>query len=145
MKLSTRIRYGARAMLDLAHYYGSNPVYLKDVARRQEISLKYLDRIFSSLKARGLVRTIRGPKGGYTLNSPPEKITLGQIMEALDGPVELVACVHHEDNCHRSESCLMRQVWQDLGENMKKMLNSTSLQDLLTRGSRDKHSKMYYI
>jgi len=147
MKLSTKVRYGTRAMLDLACHHGNSPVLLKDIARRQEISVKYLDRILSSLKAQGLVKTLRGAKGGYILNKPPAKITLKQIAEALEGPLELVECVSNKDFCHRVNSCAMHDIWYELGKAMEVVLKTTTLEDLVIRDKKKKKSSssMYYI
>lgn len=146
MKLSTKVRYGTRAMLDLATYYGNGPVLLRDIAQRQEISLKYLDRILSSLKAAGLVKTLRGAKGGYVLNSPPSKITLKQILEALEGPLDLVECINNKNFCHRVNLCVMHDIWHELTKTMEAVLKSTTLGDLVVKDkNKKKVSKMYYI
>jgi len=146
VKLSTKVRYGTRAMLDLASFYGHGPVFLKDIAKRQEISLKYLDRILSSLKAAGLVKALRGAKGGYVLTNPPVKVTLNQIVEALEGPLELVECVSNKNFCKRVDFCVAHDIWYELGKSMETVLKTTTLEDLLNR-DRDKKkvSKMYYI
>lgn len=147
MKLSTKSRYGARAMLDLALHYRDKPVLLKDIAIRQEISLKYLDRILSSLKAAGLVKSLRGARGGFTLTKPPAKITINEIVEALEGPLELVECVNNKDFCHRINICVTRDIWSELGKVMGTVLKTTSLEDLVIRDKKKRRvsSAMYYI
>ena len=147
MRLSTKVRYGTRAMLDLAVHYGNGPVLLKDIARRQEISLKYLDRIFSSLKTASLVKSLRGAKGGYILNNQPSKITVKQILVALEGPLDLVECVRDKDFCHRIHSCVMHDIWYELGKAMELVLETTSLEDLIIRDKKKKRisGSMYYI
>jgi Rrf2 family protein len=147
MKLSTKVRYGTRAMLDLAAHYGNGPVFLKDVSRRQEISLKYLDRILSSLKTAGLVKTMRGAKGGYVLNYPPSKITLIRIVEVLDGPLNLVECVGNKNFCRRVNFCVMRDIWYELGRAMVVVLKTTTLEDLVIRERKKRKASgsMYYI
>lgn len=147
MKLSTKVRYGCRAMLDLAVHYGNGPVLLKDIAKRQEISLKYLDRILSSLKAGGLVKSLRGAKGGFVLNSPPSKVTVKEIFEALEGPLNLVECVKDKNFCHRVNFCVMRDIWYELGKAMDMMLKNTTLEDLLIRDKKKRRisGSMYYI
>ena len=146
MKLSTRVRYGSRAMVDLAQTYGNGPVLLKDIAKRQEISLKYLDRILASLKAGGLVKTARGSKGGYALNRPPSKITLRHIAQALEGPLELVECIHNKNYCHRINACVMNDIWRELNKTMEAVLERQTLEDLVNRSKeKKKRSKMYYI
>ena len=146
MKLSTKVRYGTRAMLDLAVHYSDEPVLLKDIAKRQEVSLKYLDRIFSSLRAAGLVKSLRGARGGFILNIPPSRITVNQILEALEGPLELVECVKNKNFCHRVDSCVARDIWHEVGKSMEAVLKAKTLEDLVIR-DRDKKrvSKMYYI
>jgi Rrf2 family protein len=133
-------------MLDLACCYGNGPVLLKDIAGRQEISLKYLDRILSSLKAAGLVKTLRGAKGGYALNHAPSKITIKQITEALEGPLVLVECIDNINFCHRMNSCVTHDVWCELSKVMEAVLKTTTLEDLVIRYKEKKKSpKMYYI
>ena len=147
LKLSTRVRYGTRAMQDLAAHYGSGPVLLRDIAKRQEISLKYLDRILVALKAAGLVKSHRGSKGGYVLNQKPVKITVIQIVEALEGPIELVECVASKNFCNRVNSCVMHDIWCELGQAMRGVLKTTTLEDLLIRGRKKNRTSegMYYI
>lgn len=147
MKISTKVRYGTRAMLDLALHYGDGPILLKDIARRQDISLKYLDRICSSLKAAGLVNSLRGSKGGYVLNKPPSKITISQIVEALEGPLVLVECVKDKNFCRRTDFCVTRDIWHELGKAMDIVLKTTSLEDLVTRDKKKRKvsGSMYYI
>ncbi|KPK97573.1 MAG: hypothetical protein AMJ95_08340 [Omnitrophica WOR_2 bacterium SM23_72] len=146
MKLSTKVRYGTRAMLDLACNYRNGPVLLKDISKRQEISLKYLDRILSSLKAAGLVKTLRGAKGGFALNHPPSQITIKQIAEALEGPLELVDCLHNKTFCRKVNSCVMYDIWSELNKAMEVVLKTTTLEDLVMReNQKKKMSEMYYI
>jgi len=147
MQISTKVRYGTRAMLDLALHYGNGPVLLKDIARRQEISLKYLDRICSSLKAAGLVKSLRGSKGGYVLNKPPSKITISQINEALEGSLVLVECVNNKNFCPRVNFCVTRDIWQELGKTMDSVLENTTLEDLVARDRKKRRisDSMYYI
>lgn len=147
LKLSTRVRYGTRAMLDLAVHYGSGPVLLKDISGRQSYSLKYLDRILVALKTAGLVKSLRGAKGGYVLNRKPSDITMIQILEAIDGPIELVECVADKNYCNRIGSCVMHDIWCELGKAMEGVLKTTTLEDLIIRDKK-KHKasgRMYYI
>lgn len=146
MKLSTKVRYGTRAMLDLACYYRNGPVLLKDISKRQEISLKYLDRILSSLKAAGLVKTLRGAKGGYILNLPPAQITIKQIAEALEGPLALVDCLYSKTYCRKVSSCVTHDIWCELNKAMEAVLKTTTLEDLVVReNQKKKTSETYYI
>jgi Rrf2 family protein len=146
MKLSTKVRYGTRAMLDLACHYGTGPVLLKDISKRQEISLKYLDRILSSLRAAGLVKTSRGARGGFVLNHPPSEVTLKQIVEILEGPLALVECLSNKNFCHRINSCVTHDIWLELSKALEGVLKTTTLEDLVIRDEeKEKTSKMYYI
>lgn len=147
MKLSTKVRYGTRAMLDLASTHGNGPVLLKDIAKRQEISLKYLDRILSSLKTAGLVRALRGSKGGYSLTKEPSQITLKQILEALEGPLELVECINHHDSCRRVNFCVTHDVWSEIEKTMEARLDATTLEALVIKDADKKNHvvEMYHI
>jgi Rrf2 family transcriptional regulator, cysteine metabolism repressor len=147
LKISTKVRYGIRAMLDLAMHYGNRPVLLKDISHRQGLSLKYLDRILVALKVVGLVKSLRGAKGGYVLNEKPAKITMYQILKALEGPIELVGCVSNKSYCHKNGSCVMHDIWNELGRAMEGTLKSTSLEDLIIRERKKNRNseRMYYI
>lgn len=133
MKLSTKGRYGARLMLDIAHYYEQGPVFLKDVAKRQGISEKYLGHLIPPLKAVGLINSSRGAHGGYTLSKPPQEITLAEIIQALEGNLALVECVARPDVCNRGNFCIMRDIWQEMRQKMMGVLESNTLQDMLDR------------
>jgi len=148
MKMSTKGRYGLRAMMDLAANQKDDvPVFLSDVAKRQEISEKYLEHIFTALRAAGLVRTVRGRKGGFLLSRPPAQITARAIITALEGPCRLVDCVDKPDVCPRSATCASRDVWTLLGGKMDEFLSGLTL-DQLARMQEEKSGKgsaMYYI
>jgi len=119
-----------RAMVDLALNYGREPVLLKDIARRQEISLKYLDQIVSALRIRGLVRTAKKRHGGYLLSKPPSKIKALEVMEALEGSLAPVECVEDPAICHRSEMCVTINLWKKLQDSMRAVLEDVTLDDL---------------
>ena len=110
MRLSTKGRYGTRAMLDLALNFGKEPVLLRDIARRQEVSEKYLEHSVSALRKAGLVRSIRGARGGYVLAKPPSEIRLSEIMEVLEGSMAPVDCVDDAHVCHRANLCVSREL-----------------------------------
>jgi Rrf2 family cysteine metabolism transcriptional repressor len=133
MKLSTKGRYAMRAMLDLAKHYGEGPVLLKDVARREDISERYLEHLFLSLKAAGLVNSVRGAHGGFALSRPPGDIKLMEIMLVCEGQMSLVECVTDPDMCSRSPRCATRDVWTELKNAMEKVLDSQTLEDLVER------------
>ncbi len=140
MKVSTRIRYGVRLMLSLAENWGKGPVLLKEIARDEEISEKYLSLIVIPLRTKGLVNSIRGARGGYTLARPPEEITVEQIMEAIEGRLSLVDCISDSARCSRAEECVTRDVWAALGDTITRTLDSVSLDRLvqMKKGKTDK-------
>lgn len=131
MKISTKGRYALRLMLDLALQDNGEPVRLKDVAARQEISLKYLEQIISVLQKLGYVKSIRGPQGGYRLAKPPETYTAGMILQAIEGdmaPVSCLAKVH--DSCPREADCVTLRLWRELDDAIKGVLEKYTLADL---------------
>ena len=148
MKVSTKGRYGLRAMMDLAiHQTGSTPIYLSSIAKRQDISEKYLEQIFATLQGAGLVRTVRGRNGGYLLTRPASKIALSEIFTALEGPCNLVTCVTDPSTCGRAEGCATKELWQMLGDRIEKALSGMTLADLAERQKEmgDQEAPMYYI
>jgi Rrf2 family protein len=132
MRLSTRGRYAARAMYDLALHSQKGPVSLRTISARQEISEKYLEQLFLKLRRKGLIRSVRGPGGGYLLGKEARKITVGEILRAVEGPLMPVFCVDDPPNkrCHRAEDCRMREFWQELGRKILDCLDSQNLEDL---------------
>ncbi len=147
MKLSTRGRYGTRALLELALHQGEGPILLRDIARRQEISLPYLEHLITPLIAAGLVLSTRGPRGGVLLAKPAEEIKLSEVVQLLEGPIAPVECVNNPDTCNRSELCAIRDTWSELKKAMIDVLDSTTLQDLAERQRTKEGLKevMYYI
>mgnify|MGYP001591375229 CR=1 FL=1 len=133
MKLSTKGRYGMRAMLDLAQHYDDGLVLVKDVARRQEVSERYLEHLFLSLKTAGLVKSVRGAHGGFTLARSPNKIKLMDIISVSEGPLALVDCVVDASVCPRSSKCATRDLWHELQSAMGEVLGNLTLQDLIER------------
>jgi len=147
MKLSTKGRYGARFMLDLALHYGNGPVFLKDIAARQEISEKYLGHLITPLKAARLINSTRGAHGGYSLAKAPDEITLAEVLEAVEGNLDLAECVSNSDSCNRIDCCVTRDIWTDISKKILGTLRSTTLQDMSERQMEKKqaHSLMYSI
>jgi Rrf2 family protein len=131
MKLSTRVRYGVRLMLSLAENWGNGPVLLRDIARREEISEKYLSLIVIPLRTKGLINSTRGAHGGYTLARPPEEITIEQILEAIEGRPSLVDCIGNSSRCSRADECVTRDVWAALGDTITQALDSVNLHQLI--------------
>jgi len=133
MKMSTKGRYGVRLMLDLALHNGEGPVLLKDIARRQGISEKYLWNLINPLKTVGLVQSIRGARGGYKLAKKPSEISLKDIIRVLEGPLCLVDCVENPSTCERSPTCITRDVWCEASQNFMKTLENMTLEKMLER------------
>ncbi len=146
MRLSTKGRYGARLMLELALNYGNGRVLLKDIARRQEISEGYLEHLLPPLKAAGLVNSARGPHGGYMLAKAPSEITLREVVQVLEGSLSPAECVDTPSVCQRVHSCVTRDIWKELGEKISHTLESVTLRDMveMQRGKAEA-SPMYNI
>ena len=133
MKLSTRTRYGIRAVLDLAESYGQGPLQLKVIAKHQNISVKYLEQIIATLKSGNFIRSIRGPRGGYILAKAPNQIKLSEVFDCLEGPVTIVECVEDEDYCARAIDCVAKQLWTQVHKAVRNVLDSVTLKDLVDR------------
>jgi Rrf2 family cysteine metabolism transcriptional repressor len=133
MKLSTKIRYGARAMVTLASHYGEGSIELKEIARREDISLKYLEQVIIPLRTAGLVKSVRGAKGGYSLAKPPSEIYLKEIFEALEGPVHLVECLRDPSVCQKISSCVTREIWKEVSEAISRIFGSVTLEEMVRR------------
>lgn len=131
MKLSTRARYGTRALLDLALHSGQEPVLLKDIAQRQDVSLPYLEHLITPLIAAGIVRSTRGARGGISLLKDPQEIKLSEVIQFLEGSITPVECVTHPEICPRSDFCITRDIWGELQKAMNGVLETTTLQDLV--------------
>ena len=131
MKLSTKSRYGTRLMLDLARHYGDGYVQLKDIAAREDISLKYLEQIMIPLRKAKLVESVRGAGGGYRLAHPPEDISVGQIVALLEGGARLIDCGTKSGSCRRSAQCATRNLWMETAQVLYEKLNRTTLLDLI--------------
>lgn len=139
MKLSTRSRYGVRLMLSLARSYGQGPLFLKDIAKTEEISEKYLSLIIIPLRGVGLVSSTRGSHGGYTLARAPEKITLKEIVDVLEGNC-IVDCIKDPAACSRVETCASRDIWKLLEGRISETLEGITLQHLVAM-NREKAEK----
>ena len=134
MKLSTRSRYGTRMMLDMAQHYDEGPIQIGDIAKRQDISVKYLEQLIIPLKKANYVESVRGPKGGHMLAKSPEKITVGEIVELLEGGINLSRCIENPRICDRSDTCLTRGVWETATRAMYDKLNSITLSKMIKTG-----------
>ena len=133
MKLSTRARYGTRALLDLALHRGEKPVQLRDIAQRQQISTQYLEHLISPLLAAGILRITRGARGGIWLARDPIEVRLIEVIQLLEDSIAPVDCLNDPDTCPRSDACVTRDVWGELNKAMTEVLEATTLQDLVER------------
>ncbi len=131
MKLSTRSRYGTRIVLELARHFGEEPLQVSEIARVQQIPVKYLEQLIRTLKQADLIRSVRGSKGGHQLNRKPSEITIGYIVRLFEGQTDLVACVSVPENCNMAEDCRVRQVWREATEAMYEKLDGITIADLL--------------
>lgn len=132
MKISTKGRYALRLMLDLATNNTGEPVSLKDVARRQGISDKYLEQIISVLNKAGYVKSVRGAQGGYLLRRDPSEYTVGMILRLTEGSLAPVACVEDDEVvCDRMDACVTAIVWKKINEAINGVVDSITLQDLV--------------
>jgi len=138
MKLSTRTRYGVRAILELAENYGKGPLKLKLIAEHQEISVKYLEQLMAVLKSTGIVRSVRGPSGGYVLAKNPNEIKVSDCFNCLEGPVITTECVDNSSFCTRTADCVARQLWTDVQNTVMDLLRSITLQSLIDKTKKDK-------
>jgi len=132
MKMSTRGRYGLRAMLELARRFGESPVLMSHLAESEGLSRKYLHALLTALKSAGMVRSIRGAGGGFVLARPPSEIRINDILHAVEGPLCLVECVEDKRVCDKSNRCTARRVWQELSGVIEDLLANVTLDDLIT-------------
>ena len=134
MKLSTKSTYGLRAMVNLAIYYRNGSVSISDIAVRENISAAYLEQLLNRLRRSNLIKSLRGPNGGYVLARRPETITVGDIVRILEGDTAPVYCVTKERSakrfCARSKKCVTRGVWEKLAKAIDGVLDSINLEDL---------------
>lgn len=131
MRMSTRVRYGTRALVDIAEHHGNGPVCLRDIAHRQKVSQPYLEQLILLLKAAGLVRSIRGARGGFILARDPAEISMMEVMTTLGWEAKVVDCVGDPGSCSRADACGMRNFWCRLSDAVSKVVSSTTLADLV--------------
>ncbi|MDD5614485.1 MAG: Rrf2 family transcriptional regulator [Candidatus Omnitrophica bacterium] len=144
MKLSTRSRYGLRLMFELALDYGNGPVFLKDIAKKEDISDKYLSQLVIPLKSSGLINSIRGAHGGYILSRSPADISVKDVIEVLEGDLNPVECVKDSSLCNRVSLCPTRNIWHKLSEKIKEVLESFTLEDLVKEYKSGKNGLLMY-
>jgi Rrf2 family transcriptional regulator, iron-sulfur cluster assembly transcription factor len=157
VKLQAKTRYGVQAVFDIAFQMAGNPTQAKDIARREGIPLRYLEQIFQDLKRAGLVDSRRGPRGGYYLRKPPEQIRLGDIVRALQGPIDELFAPDEESSTAANDARPARShlvtssVWRELAEHVTRWFDEISVADLVKRGGElgvqrgDKRAPMYFI
>jgi len=133
MRVSTKGRYGLRVLLDIALYQGDGVVALHDISRRQAISQKYLWQVINPLKAAGLLRSVRGAHGGYSLARRPEEISLRDVVSILEGDTSVVACVGKPETCERSSGCTTRGAWAEVEGKLNDALSGITLAVLVER------------
>ena len=139
MKVSTRGRYGLRAMVELAKHEGEGAIPLRKIAENQNISEQYLEQLFSNLRKSQLVKSVRGAKGGYMLASPPEETSVKEVIAALEGPIAPTDCVLDNDNsCENEKDCSTHDLWDRLQDCIIEMLDSVTLADLMKNSSKSK-------
>jgi Rrf2 family protein len=134
-----------RAILELALEYGKEPLQIKTISNREDISNKYLEQLIAMLKSAGLVRSIRGPRGGYVLAKPPAEIKLKDVFLTLEGPMTPAECLDHPEYCSRCTDCATREIWQELQDAIFGVLESITLADLVERSLRSKKTGIYHI
>ncbi len=135
MKLSTRGRYGLKAIYELAAHYGDGPIPLKDIASSQKLSESYLEQLFLSLRKEDLIESVRGAQGGYMLSRAPEDITVGDVLRCLEGSMAPSACLESDSDCSQEEECITKYVWSEIKDSIDMVIDSISLRDMLNKGS----------
>ena len=136
MKLSTRGRYACRALIELARTYGGGTVSIDRIAEKQTISKRYLEHIFARLREAGIVLGTRGSKGGYVLSRPPDQVTAGEIVRAVEGPLGPVHCVDDPAYCGKVGQCATHNLWKKAADALNRLLDTQTLADLLEEQKR---------
>ena len=144
MHVSTKGRYGLRILLDVAAHMEEGPVALRDISRRQEISQKYLWQVVNPLKVAGLLRATRGAHGGYTLAKSPARISIRDIVDILEGPISIVACVQSPGSCDRSAACAARGAWAEVESKVNETMDGITLQYLLDQQAKREQGEASY-
>ena len=148
MKISTKGRYGLRILMDLALHQSEKPRLIRDIAKSQQISEKYISRLVIALRKAGMIRSVRGVNGGFHIAMKPEDITLLNVIEVMEGPLSIVDCVSAPKCCTHSKDCAPREVWCNLNENIRTLMSGTTLADILAsyeRQNKDRGDMDYCI
>lgn len=137
LRLSTKGQYGVRAMYEIARGFPDNVVNIKNISERQDVSVAYLEQILHKLKNAGLIKSVKGPGGGYKLSRKPDDITIGAIVKELEGPVAITSCLDPSEGCVRVDSCVTHLLWKALGRQIETFLNTITLANLVDGSSFD--------
>jgi Rrf2 family protein len=140
LRLSTKGQYGVRAMYEIARGYPEKPVNIREISERQDVSIHYLEQILNKLRRAGLIRSVKGPGGGYLLAKMPEEISIADILLELEGPLAITSCLNPEEGCVRVEICVTHLLWKALGRQIEDFLNTVTLGDLLKGKSFDDYT-----
>jgi len=137
LKLSTKGQYGVRAMFELAKNYEQGPLTIKEIAARQGVSVSYLEQLLNRLRKSKLIKSQKGPGGGYLINKKPDEISVGMILHSLEGPVAITQCLDPSTKgCKRVDGCVARMLWKSLGEKIEDFLETINLNDLVMEESK---------
>jgi Rrf2 family protein len=146
MKISTRTRYGVRALIDIGFHFNGQPIFIKDISKRQNISKIYLEQIMLVLKNAGIVRSIRGTKGGFVLEKDPADLTMQEIVAILQGPISIVDCIINKKYCPKWSKCLTRELWIQVNNAIINTLDSITLKQMIRKEKEiEKIFQMYEI
>lgn len=131
LRLSTKGQYGVRAMFEIARGFPVSPVTIKEISRRQDVSVAYLEQILNKLRKADLIVSRKGPGGGYLLNKKPEDISIASILNELEGPLAITSCLDPSEGCVRADRCVTHLLWKALGEQIESYLNTITLKNLI--------------
>ena len=145
MNITTKTRYGSRAMIELALVWPDRIISVKEIARNQRLSTKFLEQILAALKAADLIRSVRGTGGGYALTRPPEEVRMLEIFKILEGSPSLVDCVDHPEVCDNRATCPIRGMWQEASQAVADVLDRTTLKDLADKARQNPAEAMYEV
>ncbi len=140
LRLSTKGQYGVRAMYEIARGYGQGPVNIRTISKKQDVSIHYLEQILNTLRRGGLIKSIKGPGGGYVLTKAPEEISISEILEQLEGPLAITSCLDPKEGCTRVDQCVAHLLWKGLRFQIEEFLKRVTLADLV-QGTILKHLK----
>lgn len=140
LRLSTKGQYGVRAMYEIAKGYPDQPVTIKEISERQNVSAQYLEQILNKLRKANLIRSIKGPGGGYVLSRDPEDISIASILNELEGPIALTSCLEPEKSCIMIDRCVVHLLWKALGEQIEGFLKTITLKNLINENFNEKGS-----